>query len=264
MKFFGRPKTDANIPGPGGMIDIHSHILPAIDDGARDLDEALAMARIALADGICVMVATPHLFNPSSEISLEVNDKQKVLEHLTRFQEKLTEEKIPLMVLPGCDFPLNQEAIRLLEEDRVLTINDRKRYLLLELSPYAIPSRMGDICFRLQAKGLTPIITHPERHPLIQEKPERLVEMLDLGCLVQLTANSLTGGFGRQIARFSRDLVRKGYVHLIASDAHSVRHRPPVLSKALKELTALVGSEKAWEMVSGLPEKIINGEPLTA
>lgn len=245
------------------MVDIHSHILPAIDDGARDVGEALSMARMAVADGIRVMVATPHLFPSGGENSREINDKQKVLEHLRLFREKLATANIPLTVLPGCDFPLHQEALRLLESGRVLTVNDGGRYLLLELSPFSLPPQLGDICFRLQAQGLTPIITHPERHPLIQEKPERLAEMVEWGCLVQLTANSLTGGFGRRVARFSRDLVRRGFVHLIASDAHGVRHRPPVLKAAVKELKTLVGAEKAWEMVSRTPERIINGEPVS-
>lgn len=244
------------------MIDIHAHILPAIDDGARDLAEALAMARLAVADGIRIMVATPHLFRQDTASAKKINDKVTVLEHLQAFRRHLASENIPLEILPGCDFPLHQEALQLLQEDKALTINDGKRYLLLELSPFAIPPLMAEICFQLQAQGLTPIITHPERHPLIQEKPERLAEMLDLGCLVQLTASSLTGGFGRRIARFSRELVRQGYVHLVASDAHGVRHRPPRLRPAFKELQTLVGSDRAWNMVSSWPEKIIKGEPI--
>lgn len=242
------------------MIDLHAHILPALDDGARDLAEALAMARLAVADGIRTLVATPHLFWQDSHSARKINEKAIVLEQLHIFRDQLAAADIPLEILPGCDFPLHQEALRLLEEDRALTINDGRRYLLLELSNFAIPPFLAEICFRLQGQGITPIITHPERNPLIQEKPERLVQLLDLGCLAQLTASSLTGGFGRRVARFARELVRRGYVQVVASDAHGVRHRPPLLQPAVAELRALVGTAKAEQMVLGWPERIIRGE----
>lgn len=242
------------------MIDVHSHILPGIDDGARDLEEALEMARLAVADGIRVMVATPHLFKHKSVDLGAINEKRIILEHLDAFRDRLAVEGIDLEILPGCDVPLSIEALILLEDDRVLTVNDGKRYLLLELPHFSIPPAMEDICFRLKSRGLTPIITHPERHPLILERPERLERLVNLGCLAQLTASSLTGGFGRQVARASRQLVKKGYIHMVASDAHNTRGRPPVLSKAVSELTKLVGLEQARAMVVHIPEKIIKGE----
>lgn len=218
------------------------------------------MARLAVADGIRVMVATPHLFKHKSVDLGAINEKRIILEHLDAFRDRLAVEGIDLEILPGCDVPLSIEALILLEDDRVLTVNDGKRYLLLELPHFSIPPAMEDICFRLKSRGLTPIITHPERHPLILERPERLERLVNLGCLAQLTASSLTGGFGRQVARASRQLVKKGYIHMVASDAHNTRGRPPVLSKAVSELTKLVGLEQARAMVVHIPEKIIKGE----
>ena len=243
------------------MIDIHTHILPGIDDGARDLEEALEMARLAVADGIRVMVATPHLFKHKSVDLAAINEKRVIQEHLDIFRDRLAAEGIALEILPGCDVPLCVEALSLLAEDRVLTVNDGKRYLLLELPHFSIPPSLEDICFRLQSRGLTPIITHPERQPLIQERPDRLGRLIDLGCLAQLTACSLTGGFGRRVAKVSRQLVKKGYIHLLASDTHNTRGRPPMLSKAVSELSKLVGLEQARAMVTHIPEKIIRGEP---
>jgi protein-tyrosine phosphatase len=244
------------------MIDLHSHILPGIDDGAKDQEEALEMARLAVADGIRVMVATPHLFKHKTVDLDAINEKGVILEHLNRFRDRLAAEGIALEILPGCDVPLSLEALSLLAEDRVLTVNDGKRYLLLELPHFSIPPTLEDICFRLQSLGLTPIITHPERQPLIQERPERLRRLVDLGCLAQLTAGSLTGSFGRGIARVSRQLVKKGYIHLLASDAHNTRGRPPILSQAVSELSKLIGPEQARAMVAQTPEKIIKGEPV--
>ncbi|MBU4234085.1 MAG: hypothetical protein KKD99_04725 [Proteobacteria bacterium] len=243
------------------MIDVHSHILPGIDDGARDLEEALEMARLAVADGIRVMVATPHLFKHKSVDLDAINEKRVILEHIDIFRDRLAAEGIALEILPGCDVPLSVDALSLLAEDRVLTVNDGKRYLLLELPHFSIPPSLEDICFRLQSRGLTPIITHPERQPLIKERPDRLGRLIDLGCLAQLTAGSLTGGFGRRVAKVSRQLVKKGYIHLLASDTHNTRGRPPMLSKAVSELSKLVGPEQARAMVTLIPEKIIRGEP---
>jgi protein-tyrosine phosphatase len=96
----------------------------------------------------------------------------------------------------------------------------------LELPDTALPPALDDICFQLQSRGLTPIITHPERHILLQERPEKLGRLLDLGCVVQLTASSLTGGFGRRVKKIARQMVKAGYIHLLATDTHGLRHRP--------------------------------------
>ena len=180
---------------------------------------------------------------------------------MPEFKQKLLAAAIDLEILPGCDFPLSFESLQLLDEGRVFTINDAKRYLLLEFPDSSLPPATEDICFRLQSQGITPIITHPERHFILQEMPKKLGRLLDLGCLAQLTGASLTGGFGRQVARVSREMMRKGYIHFLASDAHGTKRRPPLLRKALKEASSLVGKEQALAMVTVNPEKIIRGEP---
>ncbi len=251
------------MPEPLNMIDLHCHILPDVDDGARTWEESLAMARLAAEDGVQVVVATPHLFCHKMVDLKELNQKEVILQRISEFQEKLAEENIPLTILPGCEFPLSLEALELLDSDQVLTINDGKRYLLLEMPDLSIPPATPDICFRLQSQGITPIITHPERHFVFQERPEKLAPLIDLGCLVQLTAGSLTGNFGRRVEKVSRTMVKKGYVHLLASDAHSTRSRPPLLGPAVAKLSRLVGKDAAVAMVTTLPEKIIKGEPLS-
>jgi len=243
------------------MIDIHAHILPGLDDGAKTLDQSLEMARLAVADGIRIMVATPHLFKDRSLDLKQINYKKIILQHIDDFKEKLLAENIPLEILPGCDFPLRFESLQLLEEDQALTINDGHRYLLLEFPDTSLPPTTEEICFKLQAKGITPIITHPERHLIFQEMPYKLKRFIDLGCLVQMTGNSLTGWFGRRVKKISRQLIKSGYIHLLASDTHDHKHRPPLLSPALAELSRLVGEPHARTMVHDLPEKIIRGEP---
>jgi protein-tyrosine phosphatase len=242
------------------MIDIHAHILPGVDDGAKTWTQSLQMARMAVGDGIRIMVATPHLFKGRTINLSQVNDKEIILQRVTQLRRKLSEEQIPLEIIPGCDFPLGFESLKLLDDGRVLTINDANRYLLLELPDTSLPPAIEEICFHLQSKGITPIITHPERHLIMQEMPYKLKRLIDLGCLVQMTGNSLTGWFGKKVKQISRQLVKLGYVHLLATDAHDPKERPPLLREAVAELSRLVGKNRARAMVKDIPEKIIAGE----
>jgi len=243
------------------MIDIHAHILPGVDDGAKNWEQSLEMARIAVEDGITAMVATPHLFKERTIDLTRLNTKEIIIQLVAQLRHKLYVEKIPLEIIPGCDFPLSFESLQLLDDGRALTINDANRYLLLELPDTSLPPAMEEICFQLQSKGITPIITHPERHLIFQEMPYKLKRLIDLGCLVQMTGNSLTGWFGRRVKKISRQLVKLGYVHLLATDAHDPKGRPPLLSEAVTELSRLVGEKRARAMVNDIPQKIIAGEP---
>jgi protein-tyrosine phosphatase len=243
------------------MIDIHAHILPGVDDGAKNWEQSLQMARLAVEDGITVMVATPHLFKKRGVDLSQCNTREVILQHVAQMKNKLYEEKIPLEILPGCDFPLSFESLKFLDEGKALTVNDANRYLLLELPDMALPPAIEEICFHLQSKGITPIITHPERHIIIQEMPYKLKRLVDLGCLVQMTGNSLTGWFGKRVKKISRQLIKLGYIHLLATDTHDPKRRPPVLSEAVTELSRLVGERRAQAMVNDIPQKIIAGEP---
>ena len=243
------------------MIDLHSHILPDLDDGAATWEDSLEMARMAVADGIRTMVASPHLFRHRAVNLAEANPKGAILDKIREFKQKLAAAGLDLEILPGCDFPLCFEGLQLLENNEILTVNAGGRFLLFEFPDSSLPPATEDICFRLTSKGIIPIITHPERHFIFMEMPRKLQRLIDLGCLVQLTAASLTGGFGRQVARAAREMLRKGYCHILASDAHSPSYRPPLLSKALEAASSLVGQARALAMVTTTPEKIIKGEP---
>ncbi|MGB8990882.1 MAG: CpsB/CapC family capsule biosynthesis tyrosine phosphatase [Desulfobaccales bacterium] len=243
------------------MIDIHSHILPGLDDGAKNWEQSLQMARLAVEDGIRTMVATPHLFKQRMVDLQNINNKEIILQCIAELRQKLAEENLPLEIIPGCDFPLGFESLQLLQDGVALTINDAQRYLLLELPDTSLPPATEEICFHLQSQGLVPIITHPERNLIIQEMPQKLRRLIDLGCLAQMTGHSLTGWFGRGVKKLSRQLIKLGYIHLLATDAHDPQNRPPLLSQAVTELSRLVGEPRARAMVTGIPEKIIRGEP---
>ncbi|MBU4264338.1 MAG: phosphotransferase [Proteobacteria bacterium] len=232
------------------MIDIHCHILPGIDDGARDGKEALRMARVAADDGVSHIVATPHLretLHPGGFL-------EKCVAHLNCI---LHEKNVPVEVLCGA------EAYALLAPEKLkdYTIN-HTRYILIEFPYTHIPSNAGDILFNLSLHGLTPIITHPERIPSVIRNPDALLSLLSGDVHVQITAGSLTGGFGSEARECARYLLQKGAVRFIASDAHSADFRRPVLSKALRVAEKIVGKEKARMLVEDNPLAVISGKPL--
>lgn len=243
------------------MIDIHAHILPGMDDGPPSLEESLEMARMAVADGITAMVATPHLFRRKSVDLGTQNHPDDIRRAVQDLNQRLAEADLDLTVVPGCEIPLFPEFIQFIDQDRVVTLNDGRRYLCLEMPDTVIPPATEEIVFQLSSRGLTPIITHPERNAVFYQMPHKLHRLISLGCLAQITARSLTGGFGWGIARFTKKLVREGLVQVMATDAHSVKHRPPVMSPAVKKLSKLVGESRAWDMVATVPERILRGEP---
>jgi protein-tyrosine phosphatase len=244
------------------MLDLHTHILPGLDDGPRSWAEALEMARLAAADGIRGLAATPHLYRHRRVYQGEMNTPDRIGPMVQRLREELSAAGIDLQIFPGCEAPLCPELLDLLQAGQVLILNDRKRHIFLEMPDTVIPPATEDLVFRLNAVGIVPILTHPERNAAFQEMLGKLGRLLRLDCLAQITAASLTGGFGRRAARFAQKLVQQGYVRLVASDAHDARHRPPQLSPGIEKLARLVGESKAWDMVTVVPKKILQGMPV--
>jgi protein-tyrosine phosphatase len=235
------------------MIDLHSHVLPGLDDGAKNIDDALEMCRVAHADGIQTLFATP-----PCRSGVYYNDQKKILATLENLKEALHREKITLKVLPGVDILIHPELIDFLDQNPCLLLGGR--YVLLELPNESIPLHTRDFLFKMQLKGYTPIITHPERNSMIQSNPEILEELVQVGALVQVTAMSLTGEFGGQARESANRLIKSGLVHFIATDAHSPHRRPPILSKGRKILEETIGPEQALMMVEEIPDKILRGE----
>lgn len=243
------------------MIDLHVHILPGLDDGPRSWESALEMARLAVDDGVTTVVATPHLFARRTVEMDRINPPDRILAAAAELQRQLDEAGVALKVAAGCEVPLCHDLMSLLDAGQVLTLNGAGRYLCLEMPDTVIPPTTEELCFQLTSRGITPIITHPERNPIFLETPDKLVRLVELGCLAQITAGSITRNFGWGVSRFAKRLVKAGLAHVVASDAHDRRHRPPILSAALKKLKRWVGEAQAWEMVQGRPERILAGQP---
>ena len=235
------------------MIDIHSHILPEVDDGPKSWDVAVEMCHMAAAVGITHVVATPHANNRYAY------DRAYLSELLDQLRTRVGPS--PEFTL-GCDFHLSFENLeRVLEQPHTYTIGETN-YLLIELSNYSIPTQLADCFRRLADCGLTPILTHPERNPILQQTPQRVLEYADQGCLIQITASSLTGFWGERPEIVAHWLLDRSAVHILASDAHDTKRRVPVMSEARDVAIKIVGSEYAAALVDGNPGAIVKGQPI--
>lgn len=236
------------------MIDLHAHILPDLDDGAETVEEALEMCRVSYKDGTKTMVATPHILPGIYE-----NDRSTILSKLHELNEALIHSELSLVVLPGADVHFSLDMLQLCENGEIVTVNDNGRYLMVEFDFQGIPYHAEDVLFQMIMHGIIPIITHPERNLEIARSPNRYYEIIKMGCLGQVTAMSLTGGFGPAIKKVAGKLLTKRLLHIIASDAHSIDRRPPILSTALRATEKMVGKEEARKMVTEYPQAIIEG-----
>lgn len=219
------------------MIDIHCHILPGIDDGATTIDDALEMARYAVEQGITTIVATPHHRNGRYE-----TPKSTILERVDRLNQQLKSAQIPLTILPGQESRIFGEMIESYNNDELLSLNDHQQYILVEFSNSHIPKYAKQLLFDLQQRGLVPVIVHPERNPIIMKNPDLLYEMVKAGALTQVTAASVVGKFGKNIQKFTLQLIEHHLAHFVASDAHNITNRSFHLRDAYEFIESEFGS----------------------
>jgi len=234
------------------MIDIHSHILPGIDDGAKTVEDSIEMAKLAVQEGIHTIIATPHHKNGKY-----LNSKASILPVVGQLNDRLIEHNIPLKVLPGQETAINGEMLEDHQNGGILTLN-QTQYVFVELPSNHVPRYTKQMLFDLQLKGLIPIIVHPERNSEIHERPEKLYELVEKGALAQLTAGSLCGKFGKKIKGFSEQLIEANLVHFIASDAHNVTSRAFHISQAFDTVHSKYGSDYA-EMFEENAELLLEG-----
>jgi len=237
------------------MIDIHSHILPGLDDGPRTWEESLEMVRIAARAGTTDIVATPHA-------NLEFTFDPEVAAQ--RIAELASAAGPQPRIHRGCDLHLSYDNIRqALAEPARFTI-DGGRYLLVEFPDLLVIRTAGEIFDKLLQAGIVPIITHPERNELLQQRLEELEGWVEQGCRLQLTAQSFLGRFGRQAKEFAELLVRRGLAHVVASDAHDTVDRPPDLAGAFEYLRRKFGEEPARRLLIENPRCVLESAPIAA
>jgi protein-tyrosine phosphatase len=232
------------------MVDIHSHILPDVDDGARSWEMAVHMCHIAAQDGIEHMVATPHA---NGQFAYDRDWLRGVLNELR--QRVGPKPKLSL----GCDFHFSYENLEsLTTAPHRYTIEDTP-YLLVELSDFSVPPTVTNELADLLLRGLQPIITHPERNLLLQRRPERVLEWVQHGCAVQVTASAFSGRWGEKAKKVARWLMDREAVHILATDSHSVEGRPPILSDARDLVARAFGQAVAQALVDDNPRAVVSG-----
>jgi protein-tyrosine phosphatase len=237
------------------LIDLHCHILPGIDDGAPDLDTALEMARMAVADGITVTACTPHIYP-----GLYENDGDGIRAAIVSLQGHLDGAGIPLRLVEGADVHLAPDLVSGLKSGRVPSLNG-SRYFLFEPPHHVAPPRIEDSAFALLAAGYVPVVTHPERLSWIDTHYDVFKRLARGGCWMQLTAGAVTGRFGRRVKCWSERMLDEGMVHLLATDAHNLGSRAPRLAEARDAAARRLGEEEATHLVSTRPQGILDNLP---
>lgn len=236
------------------MIDLHCHILPSIDDGPKDWEMSLEMAKAAVDEGITHILATPHHMNRHW-----MNPKSEVLMLVNELQERIDNENIPLTIFPGQEVRLHGEILQNIQKDEICFIDEFNQYILIEFPTATVPDYADRLFYEMQSVGITPIIVHPERNHAILKDPSILYEFVSKDILTQLTAASYLGLFGKEIEKLSTQLIEHNLVHFLASDAHNVTSRKFYMKEAFRKLEKEYGKEKvrAFDQVT---RDLVNGD----
>lgn len=232
------------------FIDLHAHVLPGVDDGPADMEQAVDLCRQAQEDGIDGVCACPHVFRGHYDCT-----RVEILDALSSLQDALDREGIPLEVKPGMECFLVPDIVERIRTREVLTLAG-SRYLAVELPFALLPVYTSEILFRICLTGLVPVLVHPERNMEIATRPDRLRSLVEHGSLVLMNAGSLTGAFGTKIRKAAEEMLRQGLVHGIATDAHNLKTRPALITPAIEVITAIIGKEAAQSLIEDLPRHV--------
>ena len=235
------------------MVDIHSHILPGVDDGAKSIQNSIDMLRNASKAGVRIIVATPHLLDGMFEKGIPER-----LDLIKELQDLADKNAIKIQIKPGYECYISPEMSRLGEKLFEWTINNNRKYMLLELPMQNMPLFVDDALDNIKKQGITPIISHPERYMTVIKDPKILLKFIEKGCVIQLNAGSILNYYGRAVKNTARTLLECNYIHVVASDMHSISSF--MLSQALSAVSALIGFDKASQMFDEIPYKIVVGE----
>lgn len=235
------------------MIDIHSHILPGLDDGAKNMDETLSIARQLYKSGFRTLIATPHV--------LEDNylAPEDILSATELVRQRVAEAGIELEILPGAENYIFPDMAKWAGDGKLMTLGNAGKYILLELPMLEIPRYTDKVFFELQVKGLTIVLAHPERNKGLGEEPERLVEWAGRGVLFQLDLRSLAGRYGPQAKHLAEIMLRSNLIHFVGSDAHRVSRSELTYPDALQSVKRFAGGGQFQELTLLNPQKVLSG-----
>lgn len=237
------------------MYDLHSHLLPGIDDGAPDYETSLAMARIYVDGGVRYVACTPHIMP-----GVYHNSGPQIKAAIAKLQQRLDEAGIPLKLVSGADNHIVPDFVAGLKQGRLLPIRG-SRYVLVEPPHHVAPARLEDLFFDILLAGYIPVLTHPERLTWIESKYQVMTTLAKRGVWMQLTAGSLSGRFGRRPRYWAERMLSEGLVQILATDAHDTKRRPPDLAEGMKAAERLAGAEEARHLVVTRPLGMLMNKP---
>lgn len=239
------------------FVDLHSHLLPNVDDGSQSYRASLRMARQAVDNGIEVALMTPHHMNGQY-----VNHKQDVIQLTEEFQKHLDNENIPLSVFPSQEVRITGGLLQKLDDDDILFADESNQYLLLEFPDDDIPTYSRDIIFNIMQRGITVQIAHPERNIKIMNNPSILFDLIEAGALAQLTAGSYVGNFGKKVESFSEEILNHNLAHIFVSDAHDLPNRSFEMAEAMIKVEKKLGRDYQ-QLLERNAASIIDGNSIT-
>jgi protein-tyrosine phosphatase len=240
------------------MIDLHCHLLPGIDDGPETLEESIALAEHAVKNGIFHAVVTPHIHPGRYD-----NELESIRSAVVAFQSELGRRGIPLRLGFAGEVRLSLEIMDLIAQDRIPFLGERDGYkiLLLELPHGNVPVGADKFAAWLLKNKIRPLIAHPERNKEIMDDVNKLTPFVTMGCLLQVTAGSVAGDFGERARNRAVDLLERGWVSILASDAHNLEQRPPELEPGRIAAAAIVGESESWKLVHDTPQSLLGKTP---
>lgn len=239
------------------MIDIHSHILPGLDDGAKDITDTLHIVRQLHDSGFKTLIATPHVLEGRDFLSVA-----EILAVTAEVREQVAEAGIPVEILPGAENYIFPDMAKWAHEGRLLTLGNLGKYLLVELPMNEIPHYTDQVFFELQVKGLIPVLAHPERYRGLLEEPERLIDWANKGIHFQLDLRSLSGHYGPQPKRLAELILQSDLIHFVGSDAHRVSRSEATYREALRSVEERVGESRFQELALINPQRMLEGKSL--
>jgi len=245
-------------PVPNGFVDIHCHLLPAIDDGSTDWETTLGMAQMAVADGTQAIIVTPHQLGNFAQ-----NRGDDIRARTEQLQQVLDQHGIALQVMPGGDVRIEDGMIEGLVSGEVMSLGDLRKHVLLEL-PHELYFPLEGVLASLQRQGMTGILSHPERNRGLLREPDLLPTLVDGGCLMQVTAGSLMGTFGPKSQALAEWMLKNGLVHFIATDAHGTKSRRPLMRRAFERVAEICDESTAEDLCCNYPALVARGERVPA
>lgn len=239
--------------GVKGFVDIHCHLLAGLDDGPTNIDVSRQMAIAAYSGGIMAAIATPHC---SFRFPFDAAQARR---QLKSFEAHAPED---FMAFLGCEVQLSDESMRLFRKKPSDYSLNGSRYVLVEMMPRCAPPSLDHALQLFRDQGFIPVLAHPERYPALWEQRERLAQWVRDGCLLQITADSLSGRMGRRAQTAAQALLQEGLVHFVASDAHDPVKRPPLLIEGFRRTANLIGAAHAARLFTYNGLSVLRNEPL--